>query len=199
MKNKRTNSGGMLDLPHTLLRSLTIPTSTTTTDSSSNNTKPKPKDLTSLFDDLNKQSKYDTLYFLGQNEEKKTSTPTFLNEKIELPQLSDKTVKLLQNTSSQLIDRTIEKISANIAGKFVNKEGMNHMSDDKKSSTLSNMVEGILQDEGIQDSIKQIAESMKSEENQDKNHLSEDALQDVLNHPEVQRQINDLFKKMKEE
>ncbi|QHE51781.1 hypothetical protein [Pontibacillus sp. HMF3514] len=195
MKNNRSALGGMLDLPQNLLRSLTIPTNTTHSNSSSN----KPKDLNSLFDDLRKECKYDALQFSGKSEEKQTSTATFLNEKIKLPQLSDKTVKLIQNTSTHLIDRTIEKISANIAGKLVNKEGNKHMSDEKKSSSISKLVEGVLQDEGIQDSIKQIAKKMKSEENKDSEGLSSDTLQDVMNNPEVQKQIENLIKNIQKE
>ncbi len=199
MENRHSNLGGMLDLPQNLLKSLTIPTSNTNSNSSLNKQTPKPKDLQSLFDDLSKECKYDAFSFSSKSEEKQSNAPTFLNEKIELPELSEKTVKLLQNTGSHLMDRTIEKISSNIAGKFVNKEGNNNMSDEKKSSSLSKIVEGILQDDGIQDSIKQIAESMKSEENKDSEGLSSDTLQDVMNNPEVQKQINDLIKSMQQE
>lgn len=127
-----------------------------------------------------------------------------LQEQLPLPKLSEKTLDIIRVEASTILSETMKKIGTKATKKWKQKEGSQVSSNGKSNSPLSNIVEGLMQDENIQEQIKEMAKTIKAEqttegENEENTALSSDAIKELLNRPDVQQQMQDMVKNMTDE
>lgn len=126
-----------------------------------------------------------------------------LHAQFPLPNLSEKTLDIIRVEASTILSETMKKIGTKATKKWKQKEGSQMSSNGKSDSPLSNIVEGLIQDESIQEHIKEIAKTIKAEQtnenentNEEDTPLSTDTIKELFNRPEVQEQLNDMIKNM---